>query len=201
MDEGKSSSTIDGSGNGNTGTWYGTATGTSGYYSPGKVGSWAGAFDGISTYMNPSSSISFSGTTPWTFSSWINWSGSTLTTVFYTGLQASYQAIAIKYGGGNAFAFRNETGVYTTWAASSSVPVMGTWGLVTWVADGSGNLSLYVNGALLQTKTGVDTVMTFKSIGSGYNNNYLYAGLIDDVRVYNRALSAVEIQEMYNAEK
>ena len=51
MNEGSGSTSgvtqaYDRSGNGNNGTWYGTAAGTSGYYSPGKVGAWAGTFDG-----------------------------------------------------------------------------------------------------------------------------------------------------------
>ena len=51
FNEGMGSSTYDWSGNGNTGTWNGTPTGTSGYYSPGKIGPWAGAFDGSTNYV------------------------------------------------------------------------------------------------------------------------------------------------------
>jgi hypothetical protein len=34
-----------------------------------------------------------------------------------------------------------------------------------------------------------------------YNGTWFFNGLIDNVRIYNRALSAVEIQAMYNAGK
>ena len=35
----------------------------------------------------------------------------------------------------------------------------------------------------------------------GYHNEACFIGVIDDIRIYNRALSTSEIQELYNAEK
>ena len=35
-------------------------------------------------------------------------------------------------------------------------------------------------------------------IGLRVNNEYRYKGLIDDVRIYDRALSAAEVQALYN---
>ena len=51
FDEGTGSIAYDYSGSNATGSWSGTATGTSGYYSPGRVGTWAGAFDGGSSQV------------------------------------------------------------------------------------------------------------------------------------------------------
>jgi hypothetical protein len=53
MNDGSGSSTIDASGNGDNGTWNGTAAGTnSTYYTGGKVGNYAGAFNGSNDYVN-----------------------------------------------------------------------------------------------------------------------------------------------------
>ena len=51
---------------------------------------------------------------------------------------------------------------------------------------------------------GVGVPTTYNDVIGGAtsaNMNYEFNGLIDDVRVYNRALSAAEIQALYNAEK
>ena len=39
------------------------------------------------------------------------------------------------------------------------------------------------------------------SIGNNPVNNGYFPGIIDDVRIYNRALSAAEILAIYNATK
>lgn len=59
---------------------------------------------------------------------------------------------------------------------------------------------LYIDG--VQCSTGTTT-----AIGNGtgtidigrFNNGYYYSGTIDDVRVYNRALSATEVQALFTA--
>jgi hypothetical protein len=38
-------------------------------------------------------------------------------------------------------------------------------------------------------------------IGASDGAQGLFSGTVDDVRVYNRALSAAEVQNVYNAEK
>jgi len=64
---------------------------------------------------------------------------------------------------------------------------------------------VYVNGGEKATGsyTGLTALSTFADIGNtgntSYRNTEAFDGLIDDVRVYNRALSADEIQEIYNA--
>lgn len=96
---------------------------------------------------------------------------------------------------------------------STPVPSIGQWDHVVVVYDAnlpSDNFQLYINGQLIVAGTtycggsssysnplAQNTSQTFK-IGTlvGYFNGY-----IDDVRVYNRALSTQEIQAIYNATK
>lgn len=82
---------------------------------------------------------------------------------------------------------------------SALVP-KGVWTLVTAVWNGSSN-KIYING--------VDQgALTTGTIGTGWGavhtlgqisglNGYTYGGMMDDVRVYNRALSAAEINQLY----
>jgi beta-fructofuranosidase len=90
--------------------------------------------------------------------------------------------------------------------ALSSVPISyGIWYFVagTWSRN-AGAVSLYLNGELKKTAafTYFDTFPSDVDIGRyNYQDNYNFYGLIDDVRIYNRALSAAEIQAIYNATK
>ena len=78
------------------------------------------------------------------------------------------------------------------------------WAHLTWVLDGTTSY-LYVDGALKETKTGMSANgMPSKAdilVGAGYSNtdgqavvpSFFAVGLIDDVRFYNKALTAEEV--------
>lgn len=79
-----------------------------------------------------------------------------------------------------------------------------TWAHLTWVLDGTTSY-LYVDGVLKETKSGMSANgMPSKAdilVGAGYSNTdgqavvptYFAVGLIDDVRFYNKALTAAEV--------
>jgi|GEM_PF-6614926 len=76
----------------------------------------------------------------------------------------------------------------------------GKWYFVASVYDGS-KISLYVNGNLdgsTQAQLG-ETINNEKEfqIGKSNTDNSYFNGVIDEVRIYNRALSADEIQKLY----
>jgi hypothetical protein len=87
----------------------------------------------------------------------------------------------------------------------------GKWHHAVVTYDGSNIQALYLDGWLVGRATGVRTGVNpsadFWRIGTGYtetwpgtNDQWFYlAGKIDDVRVYNRALSAQEVKQLYNA--
>jgi len=75
-----------------------------------------------------------------------------------------------------------------------------TWQFLVGTYDGT-TIRTYLNGALCGTATlSAQTLWTGNYLGNntGASGNPITT---DDIRVYNRALSAAEIQEMYNAEK
>jgi hypothetical protein len=87
-------------------------------------------------------------------------------------------------------------------SGSSDVSILGTaavtlntWTHLAVTFDGSA-LRFYTNGVLVRTVTGVSSISTttggLKLGGNSVWGEY-FKGLIDDVRIYNRALSAAEI--------
>lgn len=73
------------------------------------------------------------------------------------------------------------------------------WHFASIVRENENSVQLYIDGIGKGSKTTNNTVATlFSSIGGGLGS---FNGLIDDVRAYNRALSAQEIQQLYNMGK
>ncbi len=82
-------------------------------------------------------------------------------------------------------------------SGGGTVP-LNSWSFVAAVWDSS-SVSLYVNGSLTSatSTTGSGNSSTVTNIGAE-NTSRQFNGSIDDVRIYNRALSAEDIQDLYN---
>ena len=83
-----------------------------------------------------------------------------------------------------------------------AVPAAGTWTHACAVQGGNGNSrSLYLNGAedinSAQNATMVDSAGRIQVGVRTNNNSTFFNGVIDDVRIYNRALSAAEVKQLY----
>jgi hypothetical protein len=83
----------------------------------------------------------------------------------------------------------------------------GKWHSCAAVLDGQGTISLYVDGALSAQGTYDPTLDythgQFWRIGADQWNNQLWQvwnGSIDDVRIYDRALSDSEVAQLYQVE-
>jgi hypothetical protein len=90
----------------------------------------------------------------------------------------------------------------STTVTSNTVATAGQWYFVTAVKSGS-NISIYVYGQLENTNSPgssfTDTNSTDLLIGSNVSQSAFMNGLIDEVEVFNRALSASEIETLFNA--
>lgn len=206
---------IDASGGGNTGTCVGTPT-----YSSGKVGQGALTFAStkyITTAVNsgytlPSQSFSVS--------AWIKPSdnGSAGDAILSTAIGSTpFDGIWFVFGTGfgsganNSIIFgMNNTSVVTMYAftALNTVPT-GSWTHI--VATYSGNASntgftIYINGVSSTLTRGGSTSLTGTftnrpwSIATENSHTSVFNGNIDDVRVYNRELTATEALQLYNME-
>lgn len=177
------------SGNNNTGTITG-ATKTAG-----KIGQ-ALSFDGVNDWVDIGQVLSADKTLPFTMSAWAKSTSSGIgkwRTI--VGTNTSFAEIA--FSSSNTFSFGQNGGGW--WQAASFVRA-DTWYHIVGIYDGI-NASLYVDSVLISGPTartftnnhGTTLLGRYKTTGDEWMD-----GLIDDVRVYNRALSAGEIQRLYD---
>ena len=202
----------DKSGQGNTGTL--TNMTQAGSVVIGKMGQ-ALSFNGSSSYIVlPNNFASGLSGGKFTASAWVyanslpswgtiikNW-GFTTVGAFHFGLNGTFGDLDL------FVAQSNGTPVETHEGTGTPLPT-GSWQFVTAVADGS-YLRLYRNGVAVGTPTSYNgtlkTSFAYTNIGvkpgdaGGADSGY-WDGKIDDVRVYNRALSANEVKQLYDMGK
>jgi hypothetical protein len=200
MDEGMGSSTIDMSGNGHSGTWTGTASGTFGYYSPGVIGQWAGDFNGVNNLVNLGIGTGLAETSTLTLSAWINMSSVIQTYIVSkspgtVGLDYELKLTSPK--------LQLALGTAGTARATGSTTIQANqWYFVAGTYDGTSTADVYVNGLLNGTTVATGTLnadsASAAEIGNRSGSGVYFPGSIDDVRIYGRTLSPSEILTMYN---
>lgn len=179
---------------------------------PGKVGN-GFKFDGSSGYVNMGNPANLNfGTSPFSLESWFNWDGG-----------GNYGALNIirksNYGPdpGSGYWVRigrdNKTIEFSVGATIKpegqtliNAPISpGAWHHVVATRDSSDVIKLYVDGQstgtfLRQAPKAESTSGSSFAIG-GWDDGHseFFPGLIDEVSVYNRALSASEVQAIFNA--
>jgi O-glycosyl hydrolase len=194
FDEGTGTTTTDSSGHGNNGTLVNSPT-----WATGKTGK-ALSFNsttqkvdvGNSSTLNPTSAISVQ--------AWI-----------YTKAYTNYPRIisketttiadpyALELTSSNNIRFFVGDGATETGTPDINVTLLNTWVHVVGTYDGQ-NIKIYINGVLKgQTpKTGAIPLKTTKVlIGSNPSSNRSFNGTIDDVKVWNKALTASEVLSEY----
>ncbi len=189
FNEGTGTKVYDYSGHNASGTWQGTL---GSQWTGGKVGAYAGNFNGTDNsvaiqYRNIGETL--------TYSLWTNVATTSVQIVF------SFMNTALRINSGNlATTFFPNVTAGTTYSANYTFTI-GTWYHIVVTQTGS-TIATYINGTSLgsQTVQPVSTGSTSNAIGS-YANASFANDIIDDVRIYNRALSASEILALYNATK
>ncbi|MBI2514777.1 LamG domain-containing protein, partial [Candidatus Wolfebacteria bacterium] len=208
LEEGTGTSTADGSGSGNTGTLTNGPTWTTG-----RIGK-ALSFDGSNDYVNMGDAGAVEGLSAISFGAWVN-----LRNYVASG-QGAGIVISKIYGaggyGGNSFDISFGDTYLTTdvYAAGSidyanvgrTIVPLNSWTHIEVTWQSGSPLKLYVNGA--QVASGSYSLSgTTHNVGSpllvgAADSTSVYGfldGLIDEVRIYNRALSASEVTDLYNA--
>ena len=205
LNEGTGTVAYDYSGNNATGSWHGTLAGANGYYSTGKSGGWAGYFNGSNDYVNVSSTAAI-GSSNFTVTLWVNSSNSSQVNANVLGKPDTGTSANVNYQfwlGSNGSDARFYTGNGSTYQSLDlSAPLSNSnWHQWVIVANGA-QLIQYVDGQKLGSATQTLTPASNASplqIGGGLN--YYYNGSINNVRIYNRALSATQIAAMYSGGK
>ena len=181
----------------------GTAGNGAVFSSDAKVGSNAGSFDGADDYVTVGTDADILFTGPHTLESWVK----------FTGFPTQWTPISIvqqlRYGLwydsiSKMIRAHRDAGSTISYLDVYVSLTTNTWYHVVQVFDGT-NLSIYVNGQLLAKGPGLTGANTNSSnsaiIGRGWNTSDAskLQGLMDDVSIYNRALTAEEIRENFNA--
>ena len=191
FNEGAGSTVTDGSGSGNTGTISGATWTTQGRFGL------ALAFDGVNDLVVIAGVASLNLTAGMTLEGWIyptasqsGWRTIMQREVDAYFLNASTAAGPLRPGGGAII-----NGGVSLATGPTASPV-GSWTHVALTYDGA-MLRLYVNGAAVASQPAAGTVEANTNplrIGGNVPYGEYFQGIIDEVRVYNRALSAAELQ-------
>ncbi len=167
----------------------------------GKVGR-ALSFNGVDDFvqvenarsLNPNSSISLS--------AWVKWeidpeTGESWASIVNKGVDNQYRLHHNRTNTAFEFALRTSRG--NRWIASNTKPEKDAWYFVVGTYDGK-EMRLYVNGALESTQSWSGMILgsaTPLHIGSRTVNDRYFNGVLDEVGLWNRALSASEINAIY----
>ena len=179
--------------------------GTAGYcpaWITGKFGS-ALSFDGENDYVDCGNDESLNPSDEITIEAWIK----------ISALPSHGKAIVAKVGPAPShdqyhFVLKTDGHIFWTtnerdaWTISNSTISTNQWIHIAVTAISGSNRKIYINGRLDKNH---DTTYTFDSTTNtakiGYSDRFgsesYFNGIIDEVRIYNRALSAAEIWQLY----
>jgi hypothetical protein len=195
FNENSGTTVVDASGLGNNGTTLNTTWAT------GKYGN-ALSFNGTNSWVTANNAAALNLTNRMTLEAWVyptttnGWR-----TVIMREPNANYYLDSSNgsfTGAGPSAGVNN--GTFQDVYGSSSLPV-NTWSHLAATWDGT-TLRVYVNGTQVASKAISQTTVTTTSplrIGGNSTWGEYFAGKIDEVRVYNRALSMSEIQTDMNS--
>ena len=190
---GFSGNTIDSSGNGNHATNYGASLTTD----RNNKSNSAYSFNGTNNYLQVAApSFSFADTSKFTFSIWLYKKASTGVAMIHATTAANNFIYMIGGASNTSYGTNKQQ---SAWIWATCAHTLNQWVNYTCVYN-SGSMSLYKNGVLESTAsynhTGATRATLPLFIGSGINANY-FDGDVDDIGIWNRALSASEIAALY----
>jgi len=171
----------------------------------GKVGK-CYSFDGVNDRVQTSSSHGV--TTSRSYNGWfrLNALPSSGGWMFIYTDNKSESGLAVRNVSGNYefVAYHTNSGNSATLAVKQLTISTGTWYNISYTWNGS-KVMLYVNGSFESENTSATSTKTNGSdisrLGSWIGDNHWMNGLIDEVGIWNRALSATEVTKLYNYSK
>ncbi len=209
FDEGEGETAYDYSGNGNNGTVYigsgGSQTSTSTAWSNGSAGKINGSlnFDGTDDYIDINHSISFPDNL--TISGWFKTSASGLNqTIFFANSSSAADRIQVRIHNSNVINVLTDNSA--NWPSydimGTKIVTDGNWHHFTFVQENT-QLYLYIDGELDTTEE-ISTNSSFISTNNKISyyisgNTQTFNGQIDEVKIWNYALTPEEVKRQYNA--
>ncbi len=194
FNEGTGTTAADSSGNSNTATLSGATWSTTA-----KNGK-ALSFNGTSNYVRVNDSASLHLTTGMTLEAWVNMTGgSSWRTVIFKERPGGMTYSLYAQNGSNRPVGQIYTNAEQDAQGAAAVP-LNTWTHLATTYDGA-TQKLYVNGVQVASRAQTGSIISstgLLKIGGNAIWSEFFQGLIDDVRIYNRALSLTEIQTDMN---
>lgn len=200
-----STTAADSSGNNNTGTLTNGPVWMTGGQDNGGL-----TFDGTNQYVNLGTNPALAGGSAVTVSAWVKptvTDGEIIARRDFSAVQLSWELLI--NGGQAQFTDAVGAGSYPDFTVTSGSTInTGVWTHIVGVYSNThGVLRIYVNGIADGTTNGSGTirsdsgVKTFIGAYSDASSNPAnpFPGTIDDVRIYNRALTATEVSDLYHA--
>ncbi len=203
----------DRSGHGNNGTMSGGVAPKSG-----RLGQ-AMEFDGVNGGVNCGNIDELDGHTAFTVAAWIKLDEDEFNSdgdIFVQGVHNVVCSIILwrddvvaggdQTGNTNCLSFIVMDGSDKVWISSANNTLNDTgWHFVcgTFEANNAAGSNIYIDGTLVETGSAasvdnINATVLDSYIGMSSNLVHYFDGKIDEVRIYNRALSAQEIEDLYN---
>lgn len=218
MNECQGGTIHDESGNGNNGTitlgstgsqttTLGNGTcltaGTTPWYG-GRVGKYGASLnlDGTDDYVNIGNSTLFQSFNAITFSAWVNFTAKgSFDCIVWKGSAAVDQGFLMYLDGSGLLRFGVGTGSATLTPVLDSEPAIGEWHHIVGVYDGS-TVGIYIDGVYKKSIAKTGTISESSNnlvLGDSSQLGYPFNGKLDDVKIFNYALTAEQIKTLYNA--
>jgi len=208
FNEGSGTIAADSSGNGNTGTLVNNPA-----WVDGKFGK-ALHFDGVNDYVAFPTLHDFPSKTALTVSAWINSPLNSYGTIVYHGCGEFQLTNGVHYENpynnpmNLSFWVHLSDGINAWYRVDSPILTANTWHHIVGVWSKGDYLRIYVDGSLANEVT-IPNLYLFNasdwvpSIGTydqdrGHHPTEFFNGTIDEVRIYNRALSQQEITDLFS---
>src|SRR3989339_510780 len=161
-------------------------------------------FNGINNYVSVANSASLDIKDALTISVWAY---PTRIPVMHDDMVSKDDRIGVRWDGANlrpAFIFKiDDGGSNWRWVISPDAVSLNAWVHIVAVYDkngGANNMKLYVDGVQKAVGTYTDTIeSTTNPLTIGRYSNRYFQGIIDEVKIYNRALTASEVLSEYNS--
>ena len=196
FDEGSGTVAADASGTGNNGTVTGAT-----WTAAGKNGG-ALSFDGVNDLVSRADNATLD-VTRITIEAWVNPSALSgwRTVVLKEGTDALGYALYAHDDSPRPAAYINTGQAGDRWSEGVTALPLNTWTHLATTYDGA-TLRLYVNGVQVRSRAYTGNIVNRAGpLSIGGNNVWgeWFSGLLDDVRIYNRALTLAEIQADMNS--
>jgi hypothetical protein len=155
-------------------------------------------FDGTDDYVTVPNTSLIHRTSNWSYSCWVNFNGTpSLGTIFENGSWTSCLLIRFETNGITIYSMSS------FWGKFNLSPTLGIWYKLDFIRNGN-SIDFYLNGVYSQSLSFTADIQPSSNLFIGMSQHaagQCFNGKIAQASIYNRALSAAEISQNFNALK